>query len=207
MAERRVYIPPIDPAKIPPPSREIYGRMGEGNIVRMMEDFYGELLYTYGLFHDELAPAHAPIDAATVASLADLAAGVARMRREWADFAALLAAGVLDRDVRVEDVYRLGPFRLQRFVTGLTLHEENHIGERILRADGTVEYLKTYRLSDAQARRAYLLEQLQSHGWSLPETATALGTSLHDLVLRIEGAGFGYLIKPHVRAAAHARRV
>jgi len=40
---KEVYVPPIDPAQIPAPSREIYGRMGEENIVRMMEDFYAEL--------------------------------------------------------------------------------------------------------------------------------------------------------------------
>jgi hemoglobin len=40
---RPVYVPPIDPASIPPPSREIYALMGEANIFRMMEDFYGEL--------------------------------------------------------------------------------------------------------------------------------------------------------------------
>jgi hemoglobin len=40
---RPVYVPPIDPARIAPPSREIYGRMGEANINRMMEDFYREL--------------------------------------------------------------------------------------------------------------------------------------------------------------------
>jgi len=168
----------------------------------LLEDFYGELLYTYGLFYPELAPAYTEIDTASVASLADLATGVARMRREWADHAALLAAGVLDRDVRVEDVYRLGPFQLQRFVTGLALHEENHIGERILRADGTVEYLKTYRLSDAQTRRAHLLEKLAAHGWHLSDTARALSTTVPDLVQRIEAAGFSFLFKPDVLAAA-----
>lgn len=40
---RRVYVPPINPSQIPPPSREIYGIMGEANISRMMEDFYREL--------------------------------------------------------------------------------------------------------------------------------------------------------------------
>jgi hemoglobin len=40
---RPVYVPPIDPAHIAPPSREIYGLMGEANIVRMMEDVYREL--------------------------------------------------------------------------------------------------------------------------------------------------------------------
>ena len=38
-----VYVPPIDPTKIATPSREIYRLMGEDNIVRMVEDLYGEL--------------------------------------------------------------------------------------------------------------------------------------------------------------------
>jgi hemoglobin len=40
---RGVYVPPIDPAAITPPSREIFGVMGEENIVRMLEAFYREL--------------------------------------------------------------------------------------------------------------------------------------------------------------------
>jgi hemoglobin len=40
---RPIYVPPINPAAIPPPSREIYGRMGEAAIVHMIEDFYREL--------------------------------------------------------------------------------------------------------------------------------------------------------------------
>jgi hemoglobin len=40
---RPVYVPPINPRQITPPSREIYGIMGEANIFRMMEDFYREL--------------------------------------------------------------------------------------------------------------------------------------------------------------------
>jgi len=40
---KEIYVPPIDPSQIPAPSREIFSRMGEDNIVRMMEDFYGEL--------------------------------------------------------------------------------------------------------------------------------------------------------------------
>ena len=40
---RPVYVPSIDPARIAPPSREIYALMGEANIFRMMEDFYREL--------------------------------------------------------------------------------------------------------------------------------------------------------------------
>ena len=40
---RPVYVPPINPGGIAAPSREIYGLMGEDNIVRMIEDFYREL--------------------------------------------------------------------------------------------------------------------------------------------------------------------
>lgn len=36
-------MPPIDPAAIAAPSREIYAAMGEAAIVRMIEDFYREL--------------------------------------------------------------------------------------------------------------------------------------------------------------------
>ena len=38
-----MYVPPGGPPRIPPPSREIYGHMGEANIFKMMEDFYREL--------------------------------------------------------------------------------------------------------------------------------------------------------------------
>jgi hemoglobin len=40
---RPVYVPPIDPAAIAPPSREIHRLMGEERIVQMIEDFYREL--------------------------------------------------------------------------------------------------------------------------------------------------------------------
>jgi len=40
---RQVYVPPIDPSQISPPSREIYGLMGEAAVFAMIEDFYGEI--------------------------------------------------------------------------------------------------------------------------------------------------------------------
>jgi len=40
---RDVFVPAIDPAAIPGPSREIYAQMGRDNIYRMLEDFYREL--------------------------------------------------------------------------------------------------------------------------------------------------------------------
>ena len=41
--ERVIYTPPGGPPQGPGPNSEIYGVMGEGNIFRMMSDFYKEL--------------------------------------------------------------------------------------------------------------------------------------------------------------------
>ena len=38
-----MYVPAGGPPRVNPPSREIYGRMGEANIYLMLADFYGEL--------------------------------------------------------------------------------------------------------------------------------------------------------------------
>ncbi len=38
-----MYIPPVNPQRIVPPSREIYAAMGQENITRMFEAFYVEL--------------------------------------------------------------------------------------------------------------------------------------------------------------------
>jgi hypothetical protein len=168
----------------------------------LLEDFFGELLYRYGLLYPDVPPVRTVIDEGAVRSISDLRAGLSRMRAEWAEFATLLAAGVLEREALVEQVYRLGPFRLDRFVTRLLLHEENHIGERIVREDGTVEYMKTFRLSDAQARRAHLLSELAAHDWHLDATAAALRGSREDLVRRLTNAGFGYLLAPGVLVRA-----
>lgn len=43
MTEREIYIPPGGPARVDPPSKEIYQQMGEANIFLMMADFYNEL--------------------------------------------------------------------------------------------------------------------------------------------------------------------
>ena len=95
-------------------------------------------------------------------------------------------------------MHRAGPFRLRRFIGELQPDRESHIGEAILRADGELEYLKTFRLSAAQIRRAYLLERLAAHEWHLGATAEALGDTYEGLLVRLRNAGFGHLLKPHI---------
>jgi len=164
----------------------------------LLNDFFGELLRDYAILYPHLPVAHAPLDGAGVTTLDDLARQVARVRVDWRAYAELLSAGLLGREVRVERVRAMGPFHLERFVPVFDPNVECHLGERIVRADGTLEYLKTYRLSGAQVRRAYLLEQLAAAEWNMEQAATSLRCSVTELAQRLVGAGFGYLLKPAV---------
>ncbi len=165
----------------------------------LLEDFYGELIYRYALLHPETARAEAePFDASRVESLDDLRAEVARARLQWAEFGALAAAGLAGRAVFASRVRDAGPFRLERFSTRLRPDEECHVGERIVRADGTLEYLKSYRLSAAQVRRGHLLETLAAAGWRLDDAAATLGSAPDEFIRRLQNAGLGYLLAPGV---------
>ena len=116
-----------------------------------------------------------------------------------------MASNLLGRHLSAKRVYTAGSFTLQRFITDLCPSEENHIGEAIVRDNGELEYLKTYRLSAAQTRRVYLLSQLASQNWNLESTASYLGIAYDELIRRFEGAGFGYLLKEQVRSKARVK--
>jgi hypothetical protein len=168
----------------------------------LLEDFYGELLYNYGAIHRDTPLIESLIQEDRVNSMADLRAELGRVRREWDEFQSYMAEGVLHRSITGEAVYRAGPFQLERFATSLDPSCENHIGELIVRESGEIEYLKTYRLSAAQTRRAFLLVQLADRNWNLEAAATALRTTKGELIVRLEKAGFGYLVHEHVLKTA-----
>ena len=172
----------------------------------LLEDFYGELIYHYGYLYPKPVRMETTIDEQKIASLADIRQGLANMRTEWAAFQAMMADGILERQVISRHVYRIGPFQLQRFMTELQLQQENHIGEAIVREDGTLEYLKTYRLSQTQVRRAHLLNQLATHAWNFSTTAKALHLTYEQFILRLEQAGFGYLVKEPILKAVRKRQ-
>lgn len=54
-----MYVPPIDPREIAPPSRDIYAAMGEANIFRMLADFYAALEQSSirGMFPEDMRAA------------------------------------------------------------------------------------------------------------------------------------------------------
>lgn len=170
----------------------------------LIEDFYGELLYQYSLLYATSSAMNVSVDDANIQSLPQLRAAISQMRAHWTSFQGFMAEGLLC-ELQSQVVYSAGSFLLQRFITKLQLGEENHIGEAIVRDNGEIEYLKTYRLSASQTRRVYLLSQLANHNWNLHATATALGSSYEDFIYRLEQAGFGYLINNQVREAARAK--
>ncbi|AFY30526.1 hypothetical protein [Calothrix sp. PCC 7507] len=171
----------------------------------LLEDFYGELIYQNSLFCDATSPMSLSVDDAKIHSLADLRGAIAQMRSDWASFQGFMAEGLLQRSLRSQIVYTAGPFMLQRFITNLNPKDENHIGEVIIREDGELEYLKTYRLSAAQTRRVYLLSQLDLYNWNIDATAKALGNTREEFVSRLESVGFGYLLNQQVRDKARKK--
>lgn len=174
----------------------------------LLDDLYGDLILRYAVLYPGTPTVQATPLFGPAQTLSDLRAGLERMRGEWADFTRQVMLGDWrDRPLRTEPVYRAGQLVLDRFSTDLDPTLGNHIGERLVREDGEVLYLKTFRLSAAQTRRAHLLSQLSAHSWNIQQTADTLRASVPDLIGRTEAQGFGYLLTTAVRErAAKARR-
>ncbi|MBC8138936.1 MAG: hypothetical protein H8F28_23925 [Fibrella sp.] len=174
----------------------------------LLQDFYGDLIAQYALMYGTVAHAVAVPDASTVQTVADLRTFAAGLRADWSKYGKTLAAGLLEsRPLRTQTVREMGPFRLSRFLTDLDLSGENHLGEAVTRtATGETLYAKSFRLSASQTKRAFFLQQLAAADWELDRAAANLNMERHDLVLRIEKAGFSYLFTPQVRAAARKAR-
>lgn len=174
----------------------------------LIEDFYGELIAQYSQLYrqlPELLPVASAAALAQPSTLGELQHWLAAVRADWASIGQVLCQGLDGRAVQAERIYRLGPFQLQRFLTGLRLDDENHIGEAIVRDDGTVEYLKSFRLSDKQVKRAYLLQILAQHHWNLDAAAASQSQSRDQLAQRLINAGFAYLLSDSVLRAARKR--
>ncbi|HEY5836185.1 ARPP-2 domain-containing protein [Streptomyces sp.] len=166
----------------------------------LINDLYGELVHHYALL-SAAVPDFVP-RLPDVAGLAQLRAAVAEEQRGWAAFHdGIMAADLLGPEYIAQTAYRAGDFTLLRFLPPFRPHQENHIGEAITAPDGRVGYLKTFRLSETQTRRGHLLTRLAAHDWHLSATATDLGLTDGQLALRLESAGFGFLLRPEVLAA------
>ncbi|MEE6258840.1 ARPP-2 domain-containing protein [Plantactinospora sonchi] len=172
----------------------------------LLQDLYGELVHQYAHFHPEVPGFRPTLDTDRVSTVADLRAELARTRAEWSAFTLRMADGLLGVDqVTSSRVHRMGRFTLSRFLPAFDPDGENHIGETITDGAGRLAYLKSFRLSAAQARRGHLLSRLAAADWNLDATAAALGTDRQSLVLRLDRAGFGDLLRPEIIDAARRR--
>ncbi|MER7948195.1 hypothetical protein ABTY59_12505 [Streptomyces sp. NPDC096079] len=170
----------------------------------LVEDLYGELVHQYAHYGAPVPAFTARIrdGAGGVRGLADLRAAALEQERAWA----VAHDGLMARDLRetsyaFERVHRAGPFALHRFLPPFERGgREQHIGEVITDRKGRAAYLKTFRLSESQIRKGYLLNRLADCDWHLGRTAEALGTSYAEVVRRVRSAGLGSLLDAHVVA-------
>ncbi|BDM67797.1 hypothetical protein HEK616_12840 [Streptomyces nigrescens] len=169
----------------------------------LLQDLYGELMYQYALYGGPVPEFTVRIAAEYVTSLAELRSAAERREREWeGQHAALMAGELLDESYEVRQVYRMGRFRLSRFLPPFALHRTQHIGETITDGKGRVAYLKTFRLTEKQVRRGHVLHRLAAHDWHVGRTAEAMGISGPELVRRVTHLGFEGLLKQHTEAPA-----
>jgi hypothetical protein len=162
-------------------------------------DFYGELVYQYGCLYDQSAKLLRPLRGERVSSIADLQLELTRARADWSAQFHEMARGLLEQPVNLQHVYRLGRHRMFRFLPGFRPRQENHIGELIRAPGGELAYLKTFRLSDPQVRRGYLLDTLARHDWELDAAAEAMNTTKENLLTGLERAGFGLMLRAYLR--------
>ncbi|MFD8014830.1 hypothetical protein [Streptomyces sp. NPDC058955] len=172
----------------------------------LVEDLYGELVHQYAYYGGPVPEFTARIrdGAGGIRDLADLRAAAREQERRWAvAHDGLMAGDLLETPYAFERVYRMGSFALYRFLPPFARDGRGqHIGELITDHKGRTAYLKTFRLSDAQVRRGYLVRRLASCDWHPGRTAEALGITRDELVRRIRAAGFGALLDAHGLAQA-----
>ncbi len=171
----------------------------------LLQDFYGELIYHYAHLYPAVPNFRARIDETRVDSVEDLRTQILERHQEWDAVHRLMAGGLLDAEFATQPVYRMGCYTLSRFLPAFDPGGENHLGETITDTDGRLAYLKTFRLSAAQIRRGHLLSRLAAHDWDLAATAVALGTDREGLVLRLDRAGFGHLVRADIIDACRNR--
>ncbi|MFF0478695.1 hypothetical protein [Streptomyces sp. NPDC004284] len=170
----------------------------------LVEDLYGELVHQYAHYGAPVPEFTARIrdGAGGVRNLADLRAAALEQERAWAAaHDGLMARDLLETSYSFERVRRMGSFGLYRFLPPFERGgREQHIGEVITDRKGRAAYLKTFRLSENQIRKGYLLNRLADCDWHLERTAEALGTSYAEMVRRVRSAGLGALLDAHVVA-------
>lgn len=171
----------------------------------ILRDSFSEVFLHYAR-HAQIGRLDIDLDTDGVTDLAALTTAVDDVRTKWHQQTEVMAAGLAGQQLTSEVVNKMGPFQIERFRSHLTPEHEAHIGEAIVHQSGALQYLKTFRLSKNQTKRAHLLQMLAEHDWSIEALAETEGNEPDDIVRRMHNAGFGYLLNPEVLARATRRR-
>ncbi|GGJ24688.1 ARPP-2 domain-containing protein [Deinococcus roseus] len=172
----------------------------------LLDDFYGELIYQYALW-SQAQDLNIKLEVAGKKTLAELRQALHAARDQWAEFSTrVMGLDLLQRNIIGETIYKPAQLRLERFMTELDLNATNTIGERLVRSDGEVLYLKTFQLGADQTKRAWWLSQLSRHHWHIGQTAESLNMTAEEVVRSLNRAGFGYLLNPQILQQALKKR-
>lgn len=161
----------------------------------LISDFYGELIYYYGFVYGGVSNFKFELDESKVNTLDDLKNELQRAKNHLSKFYQLMSDGIINREIEVKDFYELGKYKMFRFLTDITKHTENHIGEIITDNSGDIQYMKTYLLSDSQIYRIKILKALHANNWHIEKTANYLNISYNAFILEIDKYGFNYILK------------
>ncbi len=173
------------------PHPEDYARLHES----LLSDHFADYLIHYGYLRYAKREG-LKLNSQAIVDLQSLACEFARAKAAESAREVYRLGVIEGRALDTQIVYRTDVFTLERFVTQLQ-GGDNFAGEVIVRDDGTVEYLKLFRLSRGQSRRLHLLSTLARHSWNFEEAAPDLGQKTREDVARsFVEADLGYLLNP-----------
>jgi hypothetical protein len=175
------------------PHPEDYAQLHES----LLCDHFADYLIHYGYLRYAKRQ-DLPLNAAAIVDLDSLSREFARAKAAESAKEVYRLGAIEGRELETQTVYRTDRFTLERFVTQLQ-GADNFAGEAIVREDGTLEYLKLFRLSRGQSRRLHLLSTLARHGWNFDQAAPDLGVqSREDVARSFVEADLGYLLNPGI---------
>ncbi|MEN0061296.1 MAG: hypothetical protein AAGA48_04045 [Myxococcota bacterium] len=167
----------------------------------LLQDCYGTIVARFGW-----GARRQPLPGVTLEGTSFEAIGTSlqRARDTWAWYAREMSTGLLGRSIQATTLRQVGNYSLVRFSTGFDVErvtqDGEHLGEALVAADGTLAYLKTYRLDRGQSRRGRMLSRLAEHDWDIRALANADG---HGKIGRVVGdlvaAGLDWVVRDEIR--------
>jgi len=161
----------------------------------LLMDCYSELMWHYSCADYDVQKLSFSMDEDRVRDVKTLRKEFDLAMSELESLDKKLASGLLDRDLFIQKIYKLGKNELSRFRTDFFEgRDEDHIGEIISDSSGVVQYLKTYRLGIDQLKRGKFLQRLEEKDWDISSAARADGLQRGQWLRAFVKAGLGDIL-------------